>query len=513
MPPPVLPRVRAPELRGRGWLNTDGLTLRLADLRGRFVLLDFWTFCCVNCLHVIDELRPLEQAWGDELVVIGVHSPKFVHEADPAALAAAVKRYELDHAVLDDPDLTTWDAYTARAWPTLVLVDPYGYVVAQYAGEGHVHAIDALIRSMRPDYTLATGPLAITHAATHEADTALLRFPSELIELPAGTLLVADAGHHRLVELADPDALDPLRVIGSGLRGRTDGSPESASFAEPNGHCLLPLTVASSVGYDVVVADTANHLLRGVRLTDGWVTTVAGTGEPWMPVPGSVVPIGEQDVTRLSTPWDVVWWRGVVWIAMAGVHQLWTFDPSTGAVAAVAGTRNEGLVDGPLAQAWFAQPSGLAVSLDGTRLYVADSETSSVREVIDRAGALTVNTLVGQGLFDFGLRDGHGSSALLQHPLGVTTLPNGSVAVHDTYNGAVRLLRPATAIGDGRNVSTLTTGLAEPSGGILVGDEIVVVESAAHRLTHIAWRHDSPALVAEPSVHVSTRTPTEISAG
>lgn len=314
----MLPRVRAPELRGRGWLNTGGVPLRLTDLRGRFALLDFWTFCCVNCLHVIDELRPLEHTWGEELVVIGVHSSKFVHEADPAALAAAVERDEVDHAVLDDPDLTTWDAYTARAWPTLVLVDPDGYVVAQYAGEGHVHAIDALIRSMRANYTLATDALAITTAAEQEPDTAVLRFPSKLLELPGGTLLVADAGHHRLVEVADADALDPLRVIGSGHRGRTDGSPESASFAEPSGLCLLPAHVAAAVGYHVVVADTANHLLRGVRLTDGMVTTLAGTGEPWMPTPGAVVPIAEQDVSRLSTPWDVVCgatWCGSRWPA------------------------------------------------------------------------------------------------------------------------------------------------------------------------------------------------------
>ncbi len=143
------PRVRAPELRGRAWLNTGGRDLSLSAFRGRFVLLDFWTFCCVNCLHVLDELRPLEEKHADDLVVVGVHSPKFVHEADPKALEAAVARYRVEHPVLDDPDLVTWQAYTARAWPTLVLVDPEGYVVAQYAGEGHAHAIDALVTSLR----------------------------------------------------------------------------------------------------------------------------------------------------------------------------------------------------------------------------------------------------------------------------------------------------------------------------------------------------------------------------
>ncbi len=152
--------MRAPELRGRGWLNTGGEDLTLADLRGRFVLLDFWAFCCINCLHVLDELRPLEQEYAGDLVVVGVHSPKFVHEADPDALAAAVERYEVEHPVLDDPELVTWQAYTARAWPTLVLVDPEGYVVAQYAGEGHAHA------DRRARGGAARGPPRQGHAPT-----------------------------------------------------------------------------------------------------------------------------------------------------------------------------------------------------------------------------------------------------------------------------------------------------------------------------------------------------------
>ena len=133
-------RVRAPQLVGRGWLNTGGRSYGLRDFRGKVLLLDFWTFCCVNCLHVLDELRPLEAEFADVLVTVGVHSPKFEHEADPAALAAAVERYAVHHPVLDDPDLTTWQAYAVRAWPTLVVVDPEGYVVHVAAGEGHAEA-------------------------------------------------------------------------------------------------------------------------------------------------------------------------------------------------------------------------------------------------------------------------------------------------------------------------------------------------------------------------------------
>ncbi len=454
------PRVRAPELAGRGWLNTSG-PIRLRELRGRFVLLDFWTFCCINCLHVLDELRPVEEKYTDELVVIGVHSPKFVHEADPDALVAAVERYGVSHPVLDDPDLTTWGAYAARAWPTLVLVDPEGYVVAHYAGEGHAHAVDALLAELvgrhRAGGTLQPGDSP--YVAPEPPDTEL-RFPAKAVGLADGHLLVADAGHHGLLELADGL---PVRRIGDGERGLVDGA--APRFNEPNGLCRLPEDIAAEVGYDVVVADTVNHALRGVDLATGSVRTVAGDGRPWMQRDGT---------DRLSSPWDVAWWQDRVWIAMAGIHQLWTLDPRTGVVAAVAGTTHEGLVDGPLEQAWFAQPSGLAA--DGDRLWVADAETSALR-VVERGA---IRTVVGHGLFDFGFRDGDRETARLQHPLGVTLLPDGAVAVADTYNGAVRRYDPATGL-----LSTLASGLEEPSDVVAAGDRLLVVESARHEVTEL----------------------------
>jgi len=467
------PRVRAPELRGRGWLNTGGADLRLADLRGRWVLLDFWTFCCINCLHVLDELRPLEDRYADELIVVGVHSPKFAHEADPDALAAAVERYDVGHPVLDDPELHTWQAYTARAWPTLVLVDPEGYVVAQYAGEGHEHAIDALIAERRQEYvdrgTLQPGGTPYVPPVPRQGE---LSFPAKVVRLENGGLLVADAGHHALVELA-ADAETVVRRIGSGKRGLLDGAADEARLNEPNGLTVLPEKVAMQVGYDVVVADTVNHALRGVDLATGTVRTVAGTGRQWMQGDGT---------TALSSPWDVAWWEDRIWIAMAGVHQLWTFDPLDGDVAIAAGTTNEGLVDGPLPAAWFAQTSGLVATPD--RLWLVDSETSSLRYVADGE----VHTAVGHGLFDFGFRDGPATEAMLQHPLGVTVLPDGSVAVCDTYNGALRRFDPTTS-----ELTTIATDLAEPSGAVVepaagpgeIAEHLVVVESAAHRLTRV----------------------------
>ena len=509
------PRVRASELLGRGWLNTGGRSLTLEELRGKIVLLDFWTFCCINCLHVIDELRPLEEKYHDVLVTIGVHSPKFVHEADPDALVAAVERYDVAHPVLDDPELVTWKAYTARAWPTLVLIDPEGYIVGHMAGEGHTPniavAIEQLIAAHEAKGTLhrGDGPYVAP-----EPTAGLLKFPAKAVALPTGNLLVADAGHHRLVEL-EPDGETLVRAIGSGERGHVDGAADVARLNEPNGLCLLPGEVAAQVGYDVVVADTVNHLLRGVDLATGAVTTLAGTCEQFMVGGPENVDPGDEPATedygparriRLSSPWDVAWSpeaRAVV-VAMAGHHTLWTFDPLAGYVARLGGTMNEGLVDGELRQAWFAQPSGLAVGTDG-RIWLADSETSALRYV--DVPAARVGTAVGQGLFDFGHRDGPAAEALLQHPLGVAALPDGRVAVADTYNGAVRLYDPTSG-----QVSTLATGLAEPS-GLLVGDDgthLVVIESAAHRLSRVALPDDGGAAQHDGGAHRTHRPVTEV---
>src|SRR5690625_4817829 len=280
--PERLPKVRASELTGRSWLNTGGKDLSLQALRGKIVLLDFWTFCCINCLHVIDELRDLEERFADVLVTIGVHSPKFAHEADPDALAAAVERYDVAHPVLDDPELATWKAYTARAWPTLVLIDPEGYIVSHLAGEGHAPTLTALIESLIAEHE-AKGTLHRGEGpyVPPEPSTELLKFPAKAVRLPSGNLLIADAGHHRLVEM-EPDGETPVRFIGSGERGTADGDAHVAQFSEPNGLCLLPAEVAEQAGYDVVVADTVNNLLRGVDLASGAVTTVAGTGEQFM---------------------------------------------------------------------------------------------------------------------------------------------------------------------------------------------------------------------------------------
>ena len=404
-----------------GWLNTEG-DVSLRGLRGRFVLLDFWTFCCVNCLHVIDELRPLEERYADELVVVGVHSPKFVHEADPVALAQAVERYSVHHAVLDDPELVTWQAYTARAWPTLVLVDPEGYVVAQYAGEGHVHAIDALLGELveehRAGAPCSRGDSPYVAPPVEPTD---LRFPAKAVPLPGGGALVADAGHDEVVELAAagevvralrgvPRAQRPVPAAGRGRRrggvrrrGRRHRPPPAARHRPraPARCACSPATAPS-----------------GCRAT-------APTGSP--------------------SPWDVAWWQDRVWVAMAGIHQLWTFDPRTGDGRGGGRHHQRGPARRPgrrgVVRADLRAGARRRPALDRRQRDLVPALGRGRR----RTGRREVHTAVGTGLFDFGFRDGAADQALLQHPLGVTVLPDGTSrsATPTTARSGASTRRPA----------------------------------------------------------------------
>ena len=486
-------RVRAPELTGSGgWIGTGGQELTLAGLRGRIVVLDFWTFCCVNCLHVLDELRPIEQRFADVLDVIGVHSPKFAHEADHDALLAAVERYEVHHPVLDDPELTTWSQYAVRAWPTLCVVDPEGYLVHVASGEGHGEGLARLVEQLVEEHD-AKGTLRRRGAAyvPPPQPVSELRYPGKVALLPDGTLLVTDTAHHSVVRLS-ADGERMLRRYGTGERGLVDGP--QPRFAEPQGVAVL------SSGA-VLVADTANHAVRRLDLESGAAVTVAGTGRVWRPGAPTAGPALEVD---LSTPWDLAEHDGEVVLAMAGTHQLWALTPD-GRVRVLAGTTGEGLRDGDATKAYLAQPSGLVS--DGERLWFADAETSALRwyrRTPDGRGE--IGTAVGSGLFDFGHVDGPAGQALLQHPLGVALLPDGSVAVCDTYNGAVRRYDPGSD-----EVTTLATGVAEPSGAVVVDGELVVVASAAHRLE----RPVSPGTMARVSgpAQSTSRPVTDVAAG
>lgn len=502
---------RAPELIGDVWFGVEQDSLSITDFRGRFVLLDFWTLCCVNCHHVLAELRPIESKFADSLTVIGVHSPKFEHEKNPESVAAAIERHDIHHPVLNDPNMATWSSYNVRAWPTLVLVDPVGKIVATYSGEGHSHAIEALLDDLIPQYE-ARGELKRGDGlyVPPERQPTMLRQPGKIQVIPerlraffsGADLLISNSGGHDLVAIKNENPDQAIFRIGAGERGFKDGSLSSAHFAEPYGLRFLSADLAGKLGYDLVVSDTANHSIRAISLGQNKVWTIAGTGNQWMQRDATEGPALE---VNISTPWDVELVEDQLLIGMAGEHRIWKLDLASQHLSVFAGTTNEGLVDGPLSEAWFAQPSAIVRSIvQPGKIWVIDAETSALR-VIDNQ---QIQTLVGHGLFDFGHVDGSAEQALLQHPLGLIELPDGQLLIADPYNMAVRRYSPATNM-----VSTLKRGLAEPSDLALVqtemGARIAIVEAAANRVTIVpiedavlvagaAMRTSRPALQVSP---------------
>ena len=446
-------RVRAPELAGgEGWLNTDR-PLTIAGLRGKVILLDFWTYCCVNCMHVLGELKRLERKYAAELVVIGVHSAKFTNEGRTAHIEQAVRRYGIEHPVVNDRDFAIWHAYGVRAWPTLLVIDTGGRVVGGVTGEGHGVMMDELVGALvaegHANGSLDTTPRFIS---TRPAPpSGLLTYPGKVVvDDASGRVVIADTNHHRIVVAAVDGQI--TRTIGAGEPGTADGDFSRARFHHPQG-----LAIADDLVY---VADTGNHLIRSVDLESGLVTTVAGTGEQAQRVVGGG---GDGRAVDLNSPWDLTVADGSVFLAMAGSHQIWVLEPDSGTIGPYAGTGREARTDGARSQAAFAQPSG--ITADDRFLYVADSETSSIRS-IDRHTD-RVDTLVGADLFEFGDLDGTGDEVRLQHPLGITAW-KGLVYVADTYNHKVKILDPVT-----RRMQTLA-GTGEPDvlfepGGLAVG--------------------------------------------
>ncbi len=462
-------RIRAPELEpATAWLGATR-PLRLRELRGQVVVLDFWTSCCVNCLHVIPVLRDLERRHaGRPLVVIGVHSAKFPGEARPERIADAIARHGIEHPVVVDDGLGIWERYAIRSWPTLVVVAPDGTIAAVAPGEPDPAALDALVRSLLA--TTDAPPAAIPRGEPPPPRP--LAFPGKIAPAGDGRLAVADTGHHRVLVLAASGEV--IAAIGSGRRGLADGPLAAAKFDEPQG--------LAWDGADALwICDVRNHALRRADLARGVVETVAGTGSM------GHVPIARSSAARataLRSPWDVLpLGDGRLALCLAGSHQLGVVDPRAGTVDLLAGDGREALVDGPPRAACYAQPSGLARA--GAAVVIADSETSAIRALDLASGETT--TIVGEGLFDFGHVDGPLATARLQHPLTVAPLPGGDLVVADTYNDCLRRIDRAAGVVSTLSLGTGEEGLREPADvKPRTGGGLWVADTGNHRIVRVA---------------------------
>jgi DNA-binding beta-propeller fold protein YncE len=516
-------RVRAPELEGgRGWLNTDR-PLSIAGLRGKVVILDFWTYGCVNCMHVIPDLKRLEEKYPTELVVIGVHSAKFENEKETENIRRIVLRYGLEHPVVNDADFRIWSAYAVRAWPTLVVIDPAGYVVGYASGEGNYQVLDRAVHDLaeeaRKRGALDERPLKFALERAKVGDLPLA-FPGKVLADERGErLFISDSSHNRVVVTRLDGTL--LYTIGSGARGHADGDFAQASFDGPQGLALD--------GETLYVADTRNHTIRRADLKARAVATVAGTGEQ---LRDYRIRLDSLPTPPLSSPWDLHLEGGTLYVAMAGPHQVWAVDLKTGRPSVFAGSGREARLDGQLSDAAFAQPSGLAG--DGRTLFVADAESNIIRAVgLDEGPALKgrsqvvpiyawegVVTLAGGDLFEFGDRDGAGDDVRFQHPLGLA-LDEGRLFVADTYNHKIKVLDPRT-----RRVSTFAgTGkpgqtdgaraeFYEPGGISVARGKLYVADTNNHavRVVDLATKQTTTLVIRglePPRAPEETKAPTQ----
>lgn len=415
--------VNAPEFpTNLEWLNTDK-KLSIKELKGKVILIDFWTYCCINCIHILPDLSKLEHEFSNELVVIGVHSAKFKNEKESENIKQAIMRYRIEHPVINDNNFEVWSEYGARSWPTTVLINPRGKIIAVKSGEGVYNSFHETIAEVIKEFDsigeIDRTPLNIIKERD-KAPVSVLSYPGKIIS-DGEKLYISDSNNDRIVIANEKGKV--LDIIGSGISGSKDGSFEQVQFDRPQGMAF------SKKDNCLYIADTENHLIRKADFNDRTVQTIAGTG-----FQGSYsVRSGTGRGIALNSPWDLTLHGNVLFIAMAGQHQIWSMDTKTYKVQEYAGTGAENIFDGNLINAAFSQPSGIYEYKDA--LYIADSEVSAIRKIDIKSNK--VETLIGRGLFDFGDVDGGISVARMQHALGLTVF-NNLIYTADTYNHKIR---------------------------------------------------------------------------
>jgi sugar lactone lactonase YvrE/thiol-disulfide isomerase/thioredoxin len=443
------------------WFNCSSLSLD-DQLKGKLLVLDFFTYCCINCMHILPDLHALEEHYKDTdgLVIIGVHSAKFDNEKDSLNILNAILRYDINHPVVNDSDATVWHQMDVACWPTVMVIAPDCQVLHQFIGEGHWEKMKCFVGAALKYYSkkgLLNKSALPMSLAKNDLPPSPLKFPGKVCVSNDGKMLyVSDTGHHRILVI-DQDGL-VVNVIGGQSQGFKDGNYATACFHSPQGLCWRDGLL--------YVSDTENHALRKIDMKAQKVMTVVGTGQQGSDHEGGKVGV-EQEI---SSPWDLCVGalpgssddsQDGLYIAMAGSHQVWTYflkdgpwlkrsSYCAGTCVRFAGSgAEENRNNSYPHKAAFAQPSGLTVaSQDGAFLYVADSESSSIRSVSLRDGA--TKAVVGgavdpMNLFAFGDIDGKGVAAKLQHPLGVAwNSKDNLLYVADSYNHKIKYVNPLT---------------------------------------------------------------------
>ncbi len=394
-------------------------------------------------MHIIPQLRKLEKKYEKELAIIGVHSAKFETEKETQCVRQAVLRHKIEHPVVNDKGFVIWKNYGVNAWPTLVVINPVGKIIAVQPGEVPYEILEQFIGNVVEEFDkeklIDRTPLKLKLEKDKMPQT-VLAFPGKVLaDEKGGRLFISDTNNNRIVIASLSDGT-VQEVIGSGAEGFADGTFETATLNHPQGVALD--------GDALYIADRENHSIRKADLKKRTVETIAGTGRQAREWNVS----GKATAVALNSPWDLLVIRdahkALCYIAMAGFHQLWALDLNTQHVRPYAGSGREALMDGLLGDAALAQPSG--ITTDGQALYFADSESSSVRSA-DLNPNGRVRTIAGPGfnsLFEFGDEDGVGDKVRFQHPVGIVAEKpfrhDGALYVADTYNNKIKRVDPKT---------------------------------------------------------------------
>ena len=431
------------------WVNTDG-RVRMEDLRGKYVIVDFWTSCCLNCFHVLAELDKVKDKYPGEVVVVGIHAGKFTNEKDSQNVLEAIERYGISHPVANDADHRYAKKMAIIFWPTVFIVTPDGQLVMivrnEITSERMSEIIDQGIGYFREKGQIDKTPLHLKVAKATDAKTPL-RFPGEVLaDEDTNRLFIADSGHNRIIICTLSGEL--IDVVGCGKVGSNDGSYETATFHFPHGMALHE--------NNLFVADSRNHLIRAINLQTRKVSTVAGTGN----IADSNNPFPQQDgykrwtgdplKTDLKSPWSLLVHSKDLYIAMAGSHQIWHMPLDGSFIGPFAGNGREDVVDDvylpsapfELDAASFGQPMGITRSFQ--TMYVADAEGNSIRQVPLRMGG-KVQTLLGTDhmpdgrLFNYGDVNGGYKIAKFQHPRDVEFFVD-RIFVADTFNNKIKVI-------------------------------------------------------------------------
>jgi len=481
------------------WLNIDG-KLQISDLKGKIVILDFWTYCCINCMHIIPDLKKLEAKYPNELVVIGVHSAKFRNEKDTENIRQAILRYGIEHPVVNDYKFQIWTKYGANAWPTVILINPLGDIAGYISGEGVFEPFDKAITKLINEFDeiIDRNPFK-PELEKYTKQAAILNFSGKVLaDEKTNRLFIADSNNDRII-ISDLDG-NIEDIIGSKNEGKEDGSFEKTSFNKPQGLALD--------GNILYIADTENHLIRKADLKKRIVETIAGTGVQAV----YQAPLDKGLTTALNSPWDLTLINGVLYIAMAGSHQLWSLDLNTNKIDVYAGSGRENINDGDLLNSTLAQPSGITHD-GGDNLYFADSEVSAVRLAeLKKTGQ--VKTLIGHGLFEFGDKDDGFYNALLQHPLGLV-YSEGMIYLADTYNHKVKVLDLAkkdiqTLAGNGErglaDGSSTEARFHEPGGITIAAGKLYVADTNNDQIRVIDLKTKSTTTLVLKNLQLLTKS-------